>query len=203
MVGGAGEPKTSSACCLRVVCINVSQLLQADPGTVRSVSFIERIHDPEDDLHLVSPIRGRARLTATQQGILVHAEHSARAILPCARCLEDVSVSVNASFDEEFLPMTDVRTGASLPLPEPDQPEQATIDELHEICLDDLLRQSILTSLPFRPLCGTLCPGLCLTCGQRLDEQHKTHPDEPVAPAPTGSPFARLAELLSSGDGNE
>jgi len=70
-----------------------------------------------------------------------------------------------------------------------------------ELDLDETLRQSVLTSLPLRPLCSATCPGLCVVCGQRLDTPHKTHdelseqdPDDTATSA--ASPFARLAVLL-------
>ena len=103
-------------------------------------------------------------------------------------------------FDEEFLPGTDIRTG--LPLHVPGQDEQPLIDEHHELDLDEVLRQSILTSLPLRPLCTAACPGLCSFCGQRLDGPHQPHPeaqlddDEDNASIAAASPFARLAVLL-------
>jgi len=74
------------------------------------------------------------------------------------------------------------------------------VDEHHEINLDEVLRQNILTNLPLRALCNAACPGLCSTCGQRLDLRHTAHAeleaDEPVETPP--SPFARLAVLLTN-----
>jgi uncharacterized protein len=181
-----------------MVSVNVSQLLLAGLGTVREFDFAEPLPDPSGDLHLRGPISGHARLIRTPEGILVHSEHAAVVVLECARCLDDALMSVEGVFDEEFLPAIDIRTG--LPIQIPGQDEQPLIDEHHELDLDETLRQSILTSLPLRPLCRATCPGLCTLCGARLDGPHQSHPehleyDDDASPT-TASPFAGLAVLL-------
>lgn len=185
-----------------MVSINVSQLLLFGPGAVREFDFAEAIPDLAGELHLHGPVTGHARLVRTSDGILVHSEHTAAVVLECARCLEDAQVEIEGEFDEEFLPTVDLRTG--LPAEVPAVPDLPLIDEHHEINLDEVLRQNILTNLPLRPLCAANCPGLCSTCGQRLDTLHAAHPeDEANAPqqetstAPA-SPFARLAVLLNN-----
>jgi uncharacterized protein len=183
-----------------MVSVNVSQLLLAGLGTVREFDFSEPLADPDGELHLRGPISGHARLTRTPEGILVHSEHAGTVSLECARCLEEALTTVEGVFDEEFLPGIDIRTG--LPLHVPGQDEQPLIDEHHELDLDETLRQSILTSLPLRPLCSATCPGLCEVCGQRLDAPHQSHPEatqddeDDNASITAAGPFARLAVLL-------
>jgi len=181
-----------------MVSVNVSQLLLEGLGSVREFDFAEPLPDPTGELHLRGPIRGHARLTRTSEGILVHAEHSVSAGLECARCLEDARVRIRGAIDEEFFPSTDIRTGAPLPLPGGDG-EALLIDDHHEIGLDEVLRQSILTNLPLQPLCRADCPGLCTVCGERLDGAHGPHADEPGLadpPIDPASPFAQLAALF-------
>jgi uncharacterized protein len=183
-----------------MVSVNVSQLLLASLGTVREFDFSEPLADPRGELHLRGPISGHARLTRTPEGILVHSEHAGTVVLECARCLEEALTAVEGVFDEEFLPGIDIHTG--LPIHVPGQDEQPLIDDHHELDLDEILRQSILTSLPLRPLCNAACPGLCASCGQRLDLPHQAHPETPQDDDPdeasiaAASPFARLAVLL-------
>jgi uncharacterized protein len=190
-----------------MVSVNVSQLLLAGLGTVRDFEYAEPFPDPAGELHLRGPIEGHARLTRTSEGILVHSEYSVPVTLECARCLEESSATISGALDEEFFPRTDIRTGSALDVPPVEDDEQLLIDEHHEIDLDEVLRQNILTNLPLRPLCSPQCPGLCPTCGQRLEPGHAEHPEaeqppkeeeeeeEPVDPA---SPFARLAVLLQN-----
>src|SRR2546423_1787066 len=153
-----------------MVSVNVAQLLQESPGAVREFDFSDRVASVSDELQLHGPIRGHTRLMRTSEGILVHSEHVAPVTLECSRCLDAVRVQVRGAFDEEFLPSVDLRTG--LPVAGPGDDEQPRIDEHHEIDLDEMLRQNILTNLPLQPLCEAACPGLCETCGQRLDARH-------------------------------
>jgi uncharacterized metal-binding protein YceD (DUF177 family) len=120
--------------------------------------------------------------------------------------LDETTARVDGELHEEFLPITDVRTGLSLDLPEGTQDDQPLINEHHEIDLNEILRQNILTSLPLQPLCDAACPGLCPECGERLDSSHVTHPaseiEEPSEPANPDSPFAKLAVLLHEDEEN-
>jgi len=184
-----------------MVAVNVSQLLLEGPGAVRDFDFSEPLPDPAGELHLNGPISGYARLTRTSEGILAHASYEASVKLECARCLEEAIAEVEGELDEKFLPTTDIRTGLPVEVPPGVPDEQPTINEHHEIDLDEILRQNILTSLPLQPLCEAACPGLCPTCGERLGSTHRGHPqsaddEEEEVPINPASPFARLAVLL-------
>jgi uncharacterized protein len=176
-----------------MVSVNVAQLLQEPPGAVREFDFSDRVAAVADEVQLRGPIRGHARLMRTNDGILVSTRYAAPVSLECSRCLDDTRADIRGSIEEEFLPSVDLRTGVPIDLPLAD--EQLRIDEHHEIDLDEVLRQNILTNLPIQPLCDAACPGLCPTCGERLDAAHTAHAEEPqVDPA---SPFAQLATLLN------
>ena len=188
-----------------MVSVNVSQLLLMGPGAVREFEFCEPFPDPANELHLRGPIEGHARLTRTSEGILAHSDYHARVSLDCARCLEEAIAEVEGDLDEEFLPTTDIRTGLPVDLPGADD-EQPRINEHHEIDLDEILRQNILTNLPLQPLCDAACPGLCATCGERLGREHRAHADIQDAAEPEvdpASPFAQLAVLLHDDDHDE
>ncbi len=180
-----------------MVSINVAQLLQDPVGSVRDFDYSERIAVPEAELALREPVRGHIHLTRTPRGVLVSATHQTRVQMECSRCLAEVIVPVEGVLEEEFIPSTDLRTGLPVETDE-DDPDQQLIDDHHEIHLDDLLRQEILTDLPLKPLCEAACPGLCPTCGERLSPGHPEHPES--APEPeaeeTTRPFAHLADML-------
>jgi uncharacterized protein len=190
-----------------MVSFNVSQLLLMAPGTVREFDFDEPLPDPEHELHVRGPISGHARLTRTSEGILAHSDYHAVVVLECGRCLEEAVAQVDGDLDEEFLPTTDVRTGLPVHLPSGLEDDQPFINAHHEIELNEILRQNILTNLPLQPLCDEACPGLCSECGERLGAAHRAHPhpedtqEEDVAVNPA-SPFARLAVLLHDDEEN-
>ena len=181
-----------------MVSFNVSQLLLMGPGTVREFEFRERLPDPKHELHLRGPIVGHARLTRTSEGILAHSDFSARVVLECSRCLADAVARVDGELDEEFLPTADIHTGLPVQLPGGAQDDQPLINEHHEIELNEILRQNILTNLPLQPLCDEACTGLCPDCGERLGPGHVAHAEanEERAPVNPANPFAQLAVLL-------
>jgi len=180
-----------------MVSVNVAQLLLMGPGAVRTFDFSEDFPDPAHELHLRGPIQGHARLTRTSDGILAHSDYHASVLLECSRCLDEAVAEVDGVLDEEFLPSTDVHTGLPVKVPGTGD-DQPLINEHHEIDLDEILRQNILTALPLQPLCDEACPGLCATCGERLDQRHAPHPESNIDEELTeaASPFARLAVLL-------
>jgi uncharacterized protein len=181
-----------------MVSFNVSRLLLEGPGATRDFDFREPFPDPSDELHLKGPISGHAHLTRTSEGILAHSDFHAQVILECARCLEEVFARVDGALDEEFLPTTDIRTGLPIQVPAGTEDDQPLINAHHEIDLNEILRQNILTSLPLQPLCTAACPGLCPDCGERLGPAHVAHAaTEPTeVPVDPSNPFARLAVLL-------
>ena len=184
--------------------INVAQLLQEPVGATRDLAFHETLRPPSEAVALRGPAEGRLKLTHTQRGILVNARYKLPIQVECARCVDPVDLIIGGAFDEEFLQMTDLRSG--LPrLDEEGEEDRPRVNERHEVELGDVLRQDVLTRLPMRPLCEEACPGLCAQCGQRLDARHAAHPEDDqtdvtTAPPDTHQPFARLAELLGQAD---
>lgn len=184
-----------------MVSVNVAQLLQSPPGAIRQFQFKERLPDPAQDLRLKQPLAGHARLMRTSNGILVRVEYQTTVTLECARCLDETTVPIQHWVEEEFLPTYDIRTGLAIAT-EDDDPEQPRITAAHEIHLNELLRQDVITNLPWRPLCAPDCPGLCPTCGARLEPGHAAHPEPEAAEAEPEirQPFAQLAVLLQEPD---
>ena len=48
--------------------------------------------------------------------------------------------------------------------------------------LEPVLRDAVVLSLPFQPLCRDDCPGLCTECGARLADDPGHQHDEPIDP---------------------
>ena len=58
--------------------------------------------------------------------------------------------------------------------------------------LEPLLRDAVVLTLPFQPLCQDDCPGLCTECGARLADDPGHQHEEPIDP--------RWASLRTLGD---
>jgi uncharacterized protein len=188
-----------------MVSINVAQLLQATLGTVREVDFSEPLENPSAEVVLRGSVDGTAKLTLLSGAVLVQARYEVPVTLECARCLDPVDTRVKGDLDERFVAQVDVRTGTHRQDDDLDDPDLPRINDHHEVELDDVLQQDILTRLPMRPLCDAACPGLCETCGRKLDAGHGApHPEVepiPVKQGDTYQPFAGLAELLRQKNG--
>jgi uncharacterized protein len=149
------------------------------PGSQRMVSFsapapedlgIEVLQVPEG-----SPVEFELRLEAVMEGVLVTG--TARAALEgeCARCLEDIHDDVVADFQELF-----VYDGSDTAVDEQDADVSRLEGDLLD--LEPLLRDSVVLTLPFQPLCRDDCPGLCVECGARLADDPGHQHQEPVDP---------------------
>jgi uncharacterized protein len=92
--------------------------------------------------------------------------------------------------EEEYFPVADVVSGASLPLP--DEPGCFTIDEHHLLDLTGAVCQYMLLAIPMKPLCHEECAGLCPACGQNLNQGLCNCP-----PQESESPWSELSKLAS------
>jgi len=156
---------------------NVATLLTEPVGSERSYT----VHEEEvylEDLR-VAPLHGSLRFVRTEKGIWVHAQMAMAVSCSCSRCLVEFPQRLEFTFDEEFFPTVDVRTGAPLPPPGADA---FTIDAHHLLDLTEATRQYALVSIPLKPLCRTDCRGLCPTCG--ADRNRGPCPCPPTPPDP-------------------
>ncbi|MFE1663615.1 YceD family protein [Microbacterium sp. P02] len=95
-----------------------------------------------------------ARAESVHEGILVSGMASTNYTGVCGRCLNDVDAPVEVEFQELFA-----------------YPEKETTDfEVQDdhVDLETLVRDAIVLSLPFQPVCQPDCPGLDPVTGERL-----------------------------------
>ena len=89
---------------------------------------------------------------------------SFEAVIPCSRCLEDVSVRIDMDFEKSV----DMKLSASEKIEELD--EQNFIDG-YNLDVDKLVYGEILINWPTKVLCKADCKGICSTCGVNLNLQ--------------------------------
>ena len=159
---------------------NVAGLLGDEPGADRVFDVEGARIDLGDEVRLAAPIDGRVRLVRTNRGILATADLRTVLDLECSRCLREVLYPVEIRLQEEYLPALDITTGR--PVPIDDEPEVERLTDHHELDLEPPVRDAILLAEPIAPLCRPDCPGLCIVCGERLDEGTHDHPDDDIDP---------------------
>jgi uncharacterized protein len=149
------------------------------PGSQRQKSFsapapadlgIEVLRVPEG-----SPIEFDIRLEAVMEGVLVTGTATAVLDGECVRCLEEIHDELVADFQELFVyEEKDDQTD--------DEDSGTSRLEGDLLDLEPLLRDAVVLSLPFQPLCRDDCPGLCIECGARLADDPDHQHDEPIDP---------------------
>ena len=170
-----------------MVQINVVQQLKATIGSTRDY----KVNDVIDIAGSGSPVQGEVKLTRTDRAILVKGTIQAEVELTCGRCLSVFHCPLTLEIEEEYFPVVDAITGASLP--RPDDPERFNIDEHNILDLTEAIRQYALLAIPMKPLCHQDCAGLCPTCGQNLNRSNCDCPPKPVDPR-----WSALSKLISS-----
>ena len=128
--------------------------LVAKPGASREVHLaqaVEGLRTPVVEAD-TDPVRMDLMLESIVEGILVTGPVSGRMTLRCARCLtefgDDFRVEVAELFAEDI-----EEADESYPL------RDGMID------LEPMVRDAVVLSMPFSPLCRTDCLGLCERCG--------------------------------------
>lgn len=126
------------------------------------------------------------RLEAVHEGILVSGIASAEAFGECSRCLDPLDETLSVDVQELFLFEPDENAGD-------DEEERLVVREAVDI--EPVVRDAVVTSLPFQPVCRPDCPGLCAQCGIRLEDAPEDHFHEQLDPR-----WAALAAFASETD---
>lgn len=119
------------------------------------------------------------RLESVHEGIFVTGEIHTTADADCVRCLEPVSVPIDAEFQELFA----FSAG--------DGYDYQVVDET--IDLDDVVRDQVVLQLPFQPVCSDDCSGLDPETGQKRPAGWEPPETEDIDPR-----WAELQKLVSN-----
>ncbi len=157
--------------------LNVGYIINSPIGYNRDFEF-DFPNYRDIDLELVD-VKGRVNVGRTPQGLIVQGNFNGITTLECVRCLTDYEHTLTWEFTELFAFKEENMTDSGLIVP-----DDAQID------LQELVREFALLEFPIKPLCREDCKGLCLECGQNLNEKDCGHRPEP------DSPFLALKKLL-------
>jgi uncharacterized protein len=155
---------------------------------------VEMIGVPEG-----APVELRLRLESVMEGVLVSGQVDAPVTGQCARCLEPVTDALELDVQELYAYAGSTTEATS------EEDEVRRIDGDH-LDLAPLVRDAVVLTLPLSPTCTPDCAGLCVDCGERLDDLPADHSHEVIDPRWAGL-AARLAgttegaEKTDSADG--
>jgi uncharacterized metal-binding protein YceD (DUF177 family) len=129
---------------------------------------VELIGVPEGaDVHL------RLRLESVMEGVLVSGDLDVPLVGSCARCLEPIEDTLHLDVQELYAYAGSTTEATS----EEDEVRRIEGDYLD---LGPLARDTVVLNLPLAPVCSPDCAGLCVDCGQRLDDLPADHTHEVV-----------------------
>jgi uncharacterized metal-binding protein YceD (DUF177 family) len=117
----------------------------------------------------------RLRLESVMEGVLVSGEVDAPLVGSCARCLEPIEDTLQLDVQELFAYSGSTTEATS----EEDEVRRVDGDFLD---LEPMVRDAVVLALPLAPVCTDDCSGLCVDCGQRLDDLPPDHSHEVVDP---------------------
>ncbi|MGO1770874.1 MAG: YceD family protein [Microbacterium sp.] len=103
------------------------------------------------------------RLESVHEGILVSGDADATYEGQCGRCLRDIAQPVEVEFQELF------------EYPGKEAADYEVQDD--HVDLESLVRDAIVLSLPFQPVCQPDCPGLDAVTGEPLTESAGSQPE--------------------------
>jgi uncharacterized protein len=107
------------------------------------------------------------RLEAVMDGVLVSGTATMDLDGECVRCLDEIHDEIDVDLTEFFL--------YEAPKDENEEADELVLTD-DMIDLDPILRDAVVSAIPFQPLCTDDCPGLCPDCGARLaDDPEHTH----------------------------
>ena len=156
---------------------NVAQLLKERVGATRKLTLqspLLTLYDEdggEQSTLEATDLNGQVKVTRLSEGVLVQGDVDATVHMQCSRCLEDISLPVEARLEEQFQPTVDVETGRPVTRVQSEDEADSTftIDANHLMDLSEPVRQALLVAIPMRPLCREDCKGLCAVCGANLN----------------------------------
>jgi uncharacterized protein len=108
------------------------------------------------------------RLESVHEGSLVSGTADAEYVGVCGRCLKDISAPVEVEFQELFA------------YPGEEETDFEVQDD--HVDLETLVRDAVVLSLPFQPVCQPDCPGLDPNTGERLTTSTGAESTAPIDP---------------------
>ena len=126
-----------------------------------------------DDYTFSAPLPWSVDVTNTGSALLVAGSVTGEATCACARCLDDVSYSLQGEIEGYFLIEGAYAQGGDDEGWDEDEPGEDEFDVLpadHVIDLEPLIRAALMVEAPNVPLCREDCAGLCPSCGANLNE---------------------------------
>ena len=163
---------------------NFGFLLEGSLGVSRTIEINYPKIKVASDLTL-KPLQGIFTATRTGEGIYLSGQLQSFLDINCVRCLDDSKLAVLLKIDDLYY------------YPPSAAPEgEYFLGDDGYIDLAPLVRELAVLEMPIQPICKSDCLGLCVICGQNLNEGQCNCKQDSIDPR-----LAPLKELLDSRPG--
>ncbi|WP_285725122.1 YceD family protein [Psychromicrobium xiongbiense] len=136
-----------------------------------------------------SPVDLEVSLEAVHEGIFVSGTAQVHLVGECSRCLDPLAYDQEVDLMQMFFFASPEQGDGT-----EDQDDEVRLVENDTVDLEPVLRDAVVTALPFQPVCREDCAGLCSECGVRLAD-HPGHHHEVLDPR-----WAALSALTQETD---
>jgi DUF177 domain-containing protein len=123
--------------------------------------------DAEDGFRIAGPVELGFDLYKDHATVRLAGTLRTTIELDCSRCLEGFTLRVDAAFDVQYQPSSQIPSEADREVGEEDLDTAFYRDGV--IDLRELVREQLYLQLPMKPLCRESCAGLCPVCGTNLN----------------------------------
>ncbi|HYO51348.1 DUF177 domain-containing protein [Archangium sp.] len=132
------------------------------------------------------PLAVSASLRKVSGGVLLEGRFTSRVVAECKRCLTEAKLELPVSFIINLVPESLARGEDVLDKEELEEKDRGqgesggsfALDDADEevfdgkvINLEPIVREQVLLALPMSAVCREDCSGLCMKCGQNLNEK--------------------------------
>ena len=134
----------------------------------------EKVYEPgqlgnDPDFRVAAPVSLAFDIFKDKQQFRLVGQVRTTLELNCSRCVEPFTLPVDAAFDLRYHPQGD-NTGTGEAEQEIEDDDLTTaFYEKDQIDLGHLMHEQFVLALPMKPLCSTMCKGLCVHCGTNLN----------------------------------
>ncbi len=136
----------------------------------RPIGYSRSFHQEYDEIFIQPDLNLRDLIvdytfSRTREGLLLQAQLSTHMEAQCARCLTPFYANIKSEFEELY----------TFPERFQQETDDETIPEDGYIDLGVLFRDYLLIELPMNSVCKPDCKGICIECGQLLNEGDCEH----------------------------
>lgn len=175
--------------------LNTRELIRR-PGTMRTMS--RSVTAPTSiGTDVISIAEGaevhlEVRMESVVEGVLATGQIRSTATGLCVRCLDDIEVDLDLTIQELFAYPDRAAHREQVGDTEQDEDSYELDQDLMD--LEPVVRDAVVTALPFQPVCREDCPGLCAQCGVHLAD-NPGHEHNLIDPR-----WSVLTDLISTTD---